>query len=178
MQWDKTLLPAPDGTIIEHILNQLEEGFDEVLISVSNRERLAFLKRKLVVDDKPGEGPMMGIKTALQFSRNEKNFIIACDIPKIDLGFLTRLIRKAEKVDIALPISAEGRLEPLFAVYTKPVLPEIKKLLDEGVLSLLPLFERCKVRYIPMGESPWFTNLNTPKDYEAFLKKRGDLLSK
>ncbi|NOR12597.1 MAG: NTP transferase domain-containing protein [Candidatus Aminicenantes bacterium] len=172
MQWDKALLPAPEGTIIEHILNQLEEHFNEVLISVSSKEKFTFLKRRLIVDDKPDEGPMMGIKTALQASRNEKNFVIACDIPDIDLGFLQRLIREAEHSDIALPISPGGRKEPLFAVYSKSVLPEIEKLLDEGVLSLLPLFERCKVRYVPMGESVWFKNLNTRKDYKNFLKQK------
>jgi molybdopterin-guanine dinucleotide biosynthesis protein A len=172
MQWDKALLPASGGTIIEHILKQLKERFDEELISISRREKFTFLKQRLIVDEKPGEGPMMGIKTVLQASKNEKNFVIACDIPDIDLGFLTRLIREAEKADIALPVSPEGRLEPLFAVYTKTVLPEMEKLLDEGVLSLLPLFERCKVQYVPMGENVWFKNLNTRKDYEDFLKQK------
>jgi molybdopterin-guanine dinucleotide biosynthesis protein A len=172
MQWDKALLPALEGTIIEHILKQLEDHFDEVLISVSNREKFSFLKRRLIIDEKPGEGPMMGIKTVLQATKNEKSFVIACDIPDIDLGFLQRLIRDAEHSDITLPISPGGRKEPLFAVYAKAVLPEMEKLLAEGILSLLPLFERCKVQYIPMGENDWFKNLNTRKDYEDFLKQK------
>lgn len=172
MQWDKALLPAPEGTIIEHILNQLEEHFSEVLISVSSREKFTFLKRRLIVDEKPGEGPMMGIKTVLQASKNEKNFVIACDIPDIDFGFLQRLIREAEHSDIALPISPEGWQEPLFAVYAKAVLPEMEKLLDAGILSLLPLFERCVVQYVSIGENTWFKNLNTRKDYEDFLKQK------
>jgi len=171
MQWDKALLSIPEGTIIEHILKQLEDHFDEVLISVSRKEIFAFLKRRLIVDEKPGEGPMMGIKTVLQATKNEKGFVIACDIPDIDLGFLQRLIREAEHSDIALPISPGGRKEPLFAVYSKAVLPEMGNLLDEGVFSLLPLFERCKVQYVPMGENAWFKNLNTRKDYEDFLKQ-------
>jgi molybdopterin-guanine dinucleotide biosynthesis protein A len=175
MKWDKALLPTPEGTIIEHILKQLDDRFEEVLISVSNREKFAFLKRKLVVDEKPGEGPMMGIKTTLQASKHEKNFVIACDIPDVDLGFLQRLIQEAEHSDIALPISPEGRKEPLFAVYAKAVLPEMKNLLDEGVLSLLPLFERSKVHYVPMEENNWFKNLNTRRDYEEFLKQMNRL---
>jgi molybdopterin-guanine dinucleotide biosynthesis protein A len=172
MQWDKALLLAPEGTIIEHILKQLEERFDEVLISVSSREKFIFLKRRLIVDEKPGEGPMIGIKTALQASKNEKSFVIACDIPDIDFGFLQRLIREAEHSDIALPISPEGRQEPLFAVYAKAVLPEMEKFLDEGILSLLPLFERCVVQHVSIGENTWFKNLNTRKDYEDFLKQK------
>jgi molybdopterin-guanine dinucleotide biosynthesis protein A len=172
MQWDKALLSVREGTIIEHILKQLEEHFDEVLISVSSKEKFAFLKRRLIVDEKPGEGPMMGITTALQAIKNEKCFVIACDIPDIDLGFLQRLIREAEHSDIALPISPGGRKEPLFAVYAKAVLPEMEKLLDEGVFSLLPLFERCKVQHVPMGDNTWFKNLNTRKDYEDFLKQK------
>jgi molybdopterin-guanine dinucleotide biosynthesis protein A len=172
MQWDKALLPAPEGTIIEHILKQLEDHFDEVLISVSNREKFDFLKRRLVVDDKPGDGPMMGIKTALKASKHEKSFVIACDIPVVNLGFLQRLIQEAEHFDIVVPVSWGGRKEPLFAVYSKAVFLEMENLLDDGVLSLLPLFERCKVQYVPMGESSWFKNLNTRKDYEDFLKQK------
>ncbi|MGB6339383.1 MAG: molybdenum cofactor guanylyltransferase [Candidatus Aminicenantaceae bacterium] len=172
MQLDKALLSVSEGSIIEHIIKQLENHFDEVLISVSSKEKFAFLKRRLIVDEKPGEGPMMGIRTTLQTTKNEKSFVIACDIPDIDLGFLQRLIQEAEHSDIALPISSGGRKEPLFAVYDKAVLPEMEKLLDEGVFSLLPLFEHCKVQHVPMGENAWFKNLNTRKDYEDFLKQK------
>ena len=172
MQWDKALLPAPEGTIIEHILEQIKDLFDEVLISVSDRGKFNFLGHRLVLDEKPGEGPMMGIKTALQSSRNEKNFVIACDIPDIDQGFLRKLIREAAFFDITLPISQTGRLEPLFAVYAKAVIPEMEKLLSDDVLSLLPLYERCHVRYVPMGENSWFRNLNTRKDYEDYLGQK------
>lgn len=172
MKWDKALLPAPEGTIIERILKQLKDHFDEVLISVSDKEKFSFLKETLIMDEKPGEGPMMGIKTALKSSRNEKSFIIACDIPDIDLIFLKKLIREADHSDIVLPISPAGRLEPLFAVYSKAVVPEIEKLLEEGVLSLLPLFQRSNVQVVPMGENSWFKNLNTREDYEDFLGQR------
>ena len=171
MQWDKALLPAPEGTIIEHILRQLKDHFDEVLVSVSSRDKFAFLNQTLVVDEKPGEGPMMGIKTALESSRNEKSFVIACDIPDVDQSFLKRLIREAERSDITLPISPLGRQEPLFAVYAKAIIQEMEKLLNEGILSLLPLFGRCNVQYVPMGENTWFKNLNKRKDYEDFLEQ-------
>lgn len=171
MQWDKALLPASEGTIIEHILRQLEEHFDQVVISVSDSEKFAFLNKTLIVDEKPNKGPMMGIKSALQASKNEKNFVIACDIPDIDLGFLKKLILESNDCDITLPISRGNRLEPLFAVYAKAVLPEMERLLGDGVLSLLPLIERCKVRYVPLAANTWFRNLNTHTDYENFLKQ-------
>ena len=172
MQWDKSLLPTPEGTIIEHILKQLEAHFDQVLISVSSREKFAFLNKTLIVDEKPGEGPMMGIKTALESSRNERNFVIACDIPDVDLNFLQRLVRVAGHSDITLPLSQTGRRVPLFAIYAKSVIPEMEKLLKGDVLSLLPLFERCHVQYVPMGENTWFKNLNTRKDYEDYLEQK------
>jgi len=172
MQWDKALLPAPKETIIEYILKQLEDHFDEVLISISNQKKFDFLDRTLIVDENPGEGPMMGIKTALGSSRNEKCFVIACDIPDVDLDFLSKLVCETGKADITLSVSSKGRLEPLFAVYSKAVLPEMERLLDRGVRSLLPLFESCNVRYVPMGENTWFKNLNTREDYENFLRQK------
>jgi molybdopterin-guanine dinucleotide biosynthesis protein A len=176
MQWDKALLPLHEGTIIEHILDQLEIHFDETLISVSNKEKFEFLNRTLIVDQTPGAGPMMGIKTALQSSRNEKSFVIACDIPDVDPSFLRKLIGEACRFDITLPVSPSGRLEPLFAVYSKTATAEMERLLNKGVLSLLPLFDRCKVRYVPMEENTWFRNLNTRKDYEEYLRQKDELL--
>jgi len=143
-----------------------------VLVSVSKRKKFAFLKKTLVVDEKPGEGPMMGIKSALLAAKNERCFVIACDIPDIDLSFLKRLIRESDHSDITLPLSSGDRREPLFAVYRKSILPEMEKLLDQGILSLLPLIERCSVQYVPLGENTWFKNLNTHRDYEDFLEQK------
>lgn len=167
----KALLPAPEGTLIEHLLRQLKDRFEDILISVSKREYFEFLPYPLVEDEMPGEGPLMGIKTTLAFSKHPKSFVIACDIPYVRLSFLEKMIRSAEGWDIVVPCSQEGRLEPLFAVYSKSVLPVIHHLLDSGIHSLLPLLNACRTWVVPIKDGSWLQNLNTKEDYERFLKQ-------
>jgi molybdopterin-guanine dinucleotide biosynthesis protein A len=112
---------------------------------------------------------MMGIKTALTVSPHEKNFIIACDIPTINYDFLDKLIDAGKTNEIAVSLSGSGRIEPLFAVYSKSVITEIERLLSSGIRSILPLLDSCQTQYIGMKDDSWFENLNTEKDYEAFL---------
>jgi len=172
MKQHKALLPAAEGTLIEHILGQLEEYFDEILISVSDDKTFHFLKHKLNKDKKAGQGPMMGIKTALLTSKNEKCFVIACDIPEIDLDFLKELIALAQDYDIVVPVSAKGEYEPLFAIYSRSVYAEMEKLLNADICSLIPLLDRCKTKRIEMKNPSWFRNINTWEDYEDFIKEQ------
>lgn len=170
MERDKALLPVDGTTLIEFIIAQVENRFAEILVSVSSPEKFNFLPHKLVVDEKPGLGPMMGIQSALLASANEKNFVIGCDIPRVNLFFLEDMVKKAENSEIVIPVSEGRRPEPLFAVYSKTVQPEMRRLLNSGTTSLLPLFELCQTHYITIKETAWFKNLNTTEDYDNFLK--------
>jgi molybdopterin-guanine dinucleotide biosynthesis protein A len=171
MKKDKALLPVDGTTLIEYIIDQVKDRFAEILISVSNPAKFDFLPYEIVVDERPGLGPMMGIQSALQVSSNERNFIIGCDIPKVNLSFVEDMVNRAGDAEIVVPVSEGRRLEPLFAIYSKTVQPEMKKLLDSGTTSLLPLFEVCQTHYMTIEKAAWFKNLNTTEDYQDFLKQ-------
>lgn len=170
MNQDKALLPVKDGTLIEYILQQLEGYFVDTLVSISESDKFEFLNKKLVVDEKQGYGPMMGIKSALSVSRHEKNFVIACDIPKIHFNLLDNILLMGQNSDIIVPISPSGQVEPLFAVYSKSILPQMERLIRENTHSLLPLFDLCKTDYVKLDSDSGLKNLNTLEDYEAFLR--------
>ncbi|MBN2244716.1 MAG: NTP transferase domain-containing protein, partial [Candidatus Aminicenantes bacterium] len=63
------------------------------MISTSSPGEFDHLGYPIVLDESPGEGPMAAICHALQAARFEKNFVIACDIPGINLEFIKRLVR-------------------------------------------------------------------------------------
>lgn len=170
MKQHKALLPTPEGNLIERILGQLAEYFDEVLISVTDDKKFRFLQHKIIKDKKAGQGPMMGIKTALSAAKNEKCFVIACDIPDIDLNFLQELISLAKDYDIVVPVTAQGDYEPLFAIYSGSVHAEMDRLLKSGIRSLIPLIDSCKTKRVKMNNPSWLRNINTRKDYEDFIK--------
>ena len=169
MKQDKALLPVGEETLIEYVLRQLEKHFKATLISVSASEKFKFLHQQLVVDEKQGYGPLMGIKSALDVSQHEKNFVIACDIPKIPSEVLDKILVQGQNFDIVVPVSPSGRIEPLFAVYSKSILPQMEELIKDNIHSLLPLFDICKTDYVKLDSDSWFKNLNTMQDYETFL---------
>lgn len=171
MKRDKALLPFPEGTLIERIIGRVGEHFEDILISVSDPKKYDFLPYKLVPDERGGLGPMMGIKSALAVSRHEKNFIMACDIPDVDLDFLGRLIASAAGWDAAVPLSLGGRKEPMFTVYDRCVLSDIESLLKTGTYDLNSLLNRCRTICLPMEDSKWFRNLNTEEEYMDYMKK-------
>jgi len=173
---DKSLLPVNGRPIIETICNQLREHFDRILISADEQEKLAFLGLEIVPDEIPGQGPLMGIASALEVSSSELNFVVACDIPHIDMGCVEKMLIEADRsgADVVVPKTGKDRFEPLFAVYRRSVLEAAKELLASGKRKTTDIFALCKVRYIDLGDADWLINLNTRAEYEKFRRKHGD----
>ena len=169
MRRNKALLPSPDRPLIERVLAQVEGCFDEILVSVSKERSLAGLPQRRVADEVPGRGPIEGIRRGLRAARNDAVAVIACDIPDIDIPFLRRLAGAAAGRDLAVPITAQGDFEPLFAVYRKSALPAIERLIASGENSLIPLFAACEAKTVPIRRASWLKNINTPEDYARFL---------
>ncbi len=192
MKRDKAGLDVGGRTLLEHVLDQVEPLFDEVLISLSTGQRLPPEKGKrkrgtsekrapqsvgrravaIVEDAVPGRGPIAGILAGLSAARNDACMVVACDIPDVDAPFLRRLARAAAKAEIAVPVTTAGQYEPLFAVYVKSVIPMIEALLESGERSLLPLFPKCRTVTVPLGDAGWLRNLNTRAEYDNYLRGR------
>ena len=171
MGTDKSLLPIKSKPIVEHICEQLCDSFEQILISANEVGKLAFLGFEVVPDRQTGQGPLMGIASALEASENELNFVVACDIPDIDLKFIKRLLTEAQEADIVIPTTdGNEKLEPLFAVYRKSTLGVINEVLSSGGRKISDVFSRCNVRYVKM-KAGQITNLNTMDEYEQFRKK-------
>jgi len=192
MGTDKAMLLVNGQPMIEKVAGQLDGFFNQILISANDVEKYTFLGFDVVPDEMPGQGPLMGIASALRASANELNFVVACDIPYIDLHYVRKMLAEAKDVDIVVLITdnhkvskttnrntqyavRNTRFEPLFAVYRKSMLEAINKVLSSGGRKISDVFSRCRVKYIELGDAKWLMNLNTMADYEDFRKKHGDL---
>jgi molybdopterin-guanine dinucleotide biosynthesis protein A len=171
MGTDKAGLPLPGGTLIGHVLSQVEDMFDEVLISVSKGQAVDAPGCRVVEDGAPGQGPLAGILAGLKAAKHDVCAVLACDIPDMDIDFLKGLLSKAHGFDIVVPISPDGLFEPLFAVYRRSVIPEIESMVWAREYSILRLFERCRTRKVMLKDSGWLRNLNTPEDFRKYLRE-------
>jgi molybdopterin-guanine dinucleotide biosynthesis protein A len=106
-------------------------------------------------------------------------FVAGCDMPLLRPALVQRMLEWAADCDLLIP-TIDGRYEPLAAVYSVDVLPQIEKLLSAGrrrPIELLPL-----VRDRLLGEGYLrqadpqlrsFFNVNALADYHAALRWAG-----
>jgi molybdopterin-guanine dinucleotide biosynthesis protein A len=167
---DKALLQVGGKPLIALIVESLKGRFDDILISAGPGDDRRFPGRTVVPDAAPGQGPLMGIATALPRAKHDLAFVIACDIPHIDLGFTERLIELAEGYDLALPDRGDGRYEPLFAVYRKTVAGPARDILAAGGRSILELLDRVRVKLVAVPPDVRIGNINTASDYRRLLR--------
>lgn len=171
MEKNKALLPVSGLTLVERVARNLEPYFGEILISAQNPAVFDFLPYKIIADEQPGQGPMMGILSGIRASSKEVNFVTGCDIPEIDVSFIEGMIAYTGGYDVVVPVSGDDKYEPLFAFYKKSVIRCIDELMAQGHRKIIKLFPLCHTKYISFENSGWYRNLNTMADYRAFLKK-------
>jgi molybdenum cofactor guanylyltransferase len=171
---DKSMLLIDGRPMIEVVCEQLRGRFEQILISANDTEKFAFLGFDVVRDRVPGHGPLMGIASALQASANDLNLVVACDIPHIEMGFVSKMLAEAERSqsDIVVPVTGRDQYEPLLAVYRKSVAQAIDQVLASERRKIADVFGLCKVVYVEVDEPEWLVNLNTMAEYEEFQDKQ------
>ena len=131
MGTDKSLLPIGGRPMIEYICRQLCDTFARVLVSANDPEKFSFLGLDVVPDRIPDQGPLMAVASALEASPREFNLIVGCDVPQIRLPLARRMLAEAQTADLVLPVTGDGREQPLFAVYRR----SIRRRLDAALAS-------------------------------------------
>jgi molybdenum cofactor guanylyltransferase len=163
---DKGLLPLDDCPMIQKTAETLLPWFDEVLISSSNPDKYKFLGLPLIQDRVQGRGPLEGIYSTIRAARNDRCFVVACDIPEIDVFFARTLLRKIQGHDVAIPIGSRGHLEPVFAAYSKSSLPAMERCLETGERRIRRFFPAVDVLKVPLNDDgDWLKDLNSQEDY-------------
>jgi molybdopterin-guanine dinucleotide biosynthesis protein A len=180
MGTDKALLPIHGRPMIQSLIQGLIPISRDIIVSLNDGERHEELKQALpagvrvVYDERPGQGPLMGIYAGLKASETDVNFVLACDIPEIDPGFVTEMRSYTGDHDVVVSVDQEGRTNALLAMYRRSVIPLVKKQLEEGQKKIILFFPRCRVKYVPLHDGAWYKNINTMDDYKTYRRDRID----
>lgn len=140
---DKTLYPIEGKTMTERAVEILRPFVDEILISVDRKGKFCLPDIREIEDIYPETGPMGGIYSGLLSAKHEICIIIAGDFLQIDTELTKRLLAASEGFCVAIPVN-EGRLEPLYGVYKRSMVPLFEKKLKEGDYRLWKLLEEVK----------------------------------
>lgn len=171
---DKSMLAVGGRPMIEHIVNQLRPYFSELLVSSDDKSKYGFLGVDVISDEVSGRGPLGGIVSALKVSANELNFVVACDIPEIDIACVRAMLRDGRDYDAVVPRRGAARYEPLFAVYKKGILGALESALLSGNYRVMDALSSCRIKYVDVEDSGRMKNLNTMEDYEEFVGQGDD----
>jgi len=174
---DKAMLSIGGRPMIEHVIAQLKPHFKQILLSVNAPNDYAFVNVETVPDKVLGQGPLMAIASVLEASPYDRNFVVACDIPNINLTVVRKMIRDSERYDAVIPITGKSHIEPLFAVYRKSILEPMKTTLNAGKRKIADTFELCRIKYMDIRDATWLKNINTQEEYEAFIAQSGFTMS-
>jgi len=175
----KAFIEVEGEKIIDRNLRTLKRLSDEILVVTNEPEYYTYTGTTLLGDMYDIRGPMTGIFTALFHARHNWVFVSACDMPFISEGLIRYMASKRSRYDAVVP-SLKGRPEPLFAFYSKRLLPFMEQALlagDKGLKDFLHNHGK-RVQYIPLREitgaghgTDSFINVNTPGDVKVYLKR-------
>ena len=169
---DKALLPYGGSTMLQHLIDKYAV-LGEVAVSVNEAGRFPLRGALELPDPFPGEGPLNGIVAAFEKTDASEIFLTATDLPYGEPAAALELVRLRGDADACVLCGADGRNEPLFAVYDRSCAPVARACFAQGKRSFKALFASLNVRYVnfeTLGASAtagMLTNVNTPEDYAA-----------
>ncbi len=162
------MLPFRGGALAGAVASEVERAAGSV--TLVGHPGLGDSGIHSIADRHPGEGPLGGILTALHDTSADWSLIVACDMPALSAEFLTRLITAARQssADIVLPYGADGRPEPLCAVYHRRALEPLQAHFDRGIRKVTAAMQGLTVERLDIAETGVFQNVNTPEDWSGY----------
>jgi molybdenum cofactor guanylyltransferase len=166
---DKALIEVEGVEMALRVSYAFEDaGIDPVLCIGGDQTRLEDLGLDWVADNYPGEGPLGGFLTALEWNRygNWDTVVVsACDHPWLDGETVESLLFGLLKAPLARPATGpDGRAPLFFAANVKEVLPVVKDLFDAGERSMRWLGARLPVGTVHPIDLDRLRDVDTPDD--------------
>ncbi len=146
--------------------------FEASLVVANDPARYTALGAPVVGDAIPDKGAPGGIHAALAAARTGWVFAAACDMPFLSGGAI-RFLWSLRGGAPAVAVHWGGRVEGLFAFWSRACLPAVERLLRKGDPSLWRLATEVGARVVP--EATWrtfdpdgrtFANANAPEDLQ------------
>ncbi|MCC6265173.1 MAG: molybdenum cofactor guanylyltransferase [Bryobacterales bacterium] len=186
MRRDKALLPWYHLRLFEHLTGLLQPHCVDVALLGADRPE--FRGFRVLADAFPDMGPLGGILSALREPGEEWRLILSCDTPLGDDALIRELVAKAcdlteADVDVVVPQTPDGRLQPLCAIWRRRVSAPLEDHLRR--LARDPQSPRSRfgvqrfvhsLKFLPhhCGNAGNLRNINTMRDYLAALADRAD----
>ncbi|AOT71753.1 molybdenum cofactor guanylyltransferase [Geosporobacter ferrireducens] len=179
MGFDKQLLSIGKQPLIIKQIEQLSKIFQEIIIVTNTPAHYKNSPCIIVEDEKKNFGPLGGIHAGLKASSSRYSYVIACDMPYMDMKYIQYmkdLIAASEKELEAVVTMLGEWLEPFNGFYGKTLISKIEEKMQQHEHRILTLLKEAEVLYIEeyiarkfSPEWEMFINLNTEEDVKRYL---------
>jgi molybdopterin-guanine dinucleotide biosynthesis protein A len=176
MGTDKAALVHPDGrTLARRTYDMLAEaGCTTVVLSLRHDQPLppgfSDLENVAVARDPEGasQGPLVGMIAAMRQAPAADWLVLACDLPRLDLGTLTHLISSKHPDEVLLSYRSEfdDLPEPLCALYAADSLAILEQAQAAGIHCPRKILIRRQCRLLEPATPRALDNANTPADWQ------------
>jgi molybdopterin-guanine dinucleotide biosynthesis protein A len=177
--WQDKALALLEGTaLLVHVVKNVADRVDQVVVCVDNEERKARyheileshqLEVKIVVDEpsKIDGGPNAAILTGLKAAQADFCMVIPCDMPFVKPNVSNYLFNLSEDFEIVVPMWPNGMLESLIMVFQRSIGLEIVQTLCQLKRSRPSDIPRATSKTLLV--SPLKTIKNLDPNLESFI---------
>jgi molybdopterin-guanine dinucleotide biosynthesis protein A len=169
MRRDKAALLYDGRPQLERALELAQRHVTPVHVSVraTQAEDPTRAGHRLIVDSVEGEGPMVGIRSALAAHPGVAWLVIACDLPFLSDEVLADLIAQRDPQALATAYTSthDGLPEPLCAIWEPAAAPALSAFQRTGALCPRKFLMRHAVRLLEPRDARALDNINTPEEY-------------
>jgi molybdopterin-guanine dinucleotide biosynthesis protein A len=171
---DKSRLRLGGRTFVELAAGALRAVAPRVSI-VGSRPGVGGHGLAVVPDVYEGLGAIGGLHAALSACGARWAAVVSCDLPFVNGELLARLASlRGDGTEAVAPLQEDGRPQPLCALYAVDACrATTEELIRDGELRPRALLKKVRTRWVAFeelsdleGSRLFFTNVNTPADYE------------
>lgn len=170
MKQDKATLVYRGKSQLDRTVELAARHVSQVFVSVraSQMSDPARARYPLIVDSVPGQGPIVGIRSALAADPGAAWLVVACDLPFLSDGALSQLLAGRDPGASATAYSSvhDGLPEPLCAIWEPKAAQEIDAFLAKGKDCPRKFLLNHAAHLLDPGDRRALDNVNTPEEYE------------
>lgn len=171
---DKTVVPVRGRPLVSYTLDGLAPQVGRIVLS-SGRDPAPYthLGYDVVADDRPGEGPLGGVASALSAIESEWVLVHPGDTPFPDPGLVARLGPTADARGVAVPRAGSQR-QHLVLLLSRAMAAELAGYYASGGRAARLWLDAYGVEGVDMSDvADSFFNVNTRADLAACEERLG-----
>jgi molybdenum cofactor guanylyltransferase len=173
MRRDKAVLQYQGESQLDRAFELASRHVANVFVSVRADQTAdpTRAQHPMIVDSIAGQGPIVGIRSALAAFPHVAWLVLACDLPYLSDAALVQLLHERDVNGFATAFRStyDGLPEPLCAIWEPAAAPVLASYQSEGGRCPRKFLIRHAVRLLEPLDRRALDNINTPEEYAQAL---------